>query len=126
MMATSQLRVQRPAFSASTTTDGSHMELRLDGNADTEVVTELASYLNGVHAAAQLAGVKEVIVDLRGLFFMTSSCFKCFLTWVSAIEELDETKRYVIRLEANANLHWQRRSLDALRNFATHVVSLNI
>ena len=125
-MAQSSLSVQKPAFTASTQTTGSRMRLRLDGNADTDVVTELASYLHGVHAAAQIQGVREVVVDLRGLFFMTSSCFKCFITWITAIEELDSTHRYMVRLEANENLHWQRRSLDALRNFATSVVTLSI
>ena len=102
------------------------MRLKLEGSADIEVVAELSSYLRGVHTAALMMGVKEVVVDLRGLFFMTSSCFKCFLTWVSSIQDLEEAKRYTVHLEANANLHWQRRSLDALRNFATNVVTINV
>jgi len=125
-MTTSPPEIHRPSFSASTTTVGSQLRLRLDGSADTEVVAELASFLGNVHAVAQTRGVKEVVVDLRELFFMTSSCFKCFITWVSSIEELEESKRYGVHLEANANLHWQRRSLDALRNFSTNVVTLGI
>lgn len=125
-MESSSLRVQRVAFSATTTTAGSRLQLRLEGNADTEVVNELTSYLRDVHGRAMVMGAEEVVVDLRGLFFLTSSCFKCFLTWITSIEELEEAKRYRVRLEANANLHWQQRSLDALRNFAPGVVSLHI
>ena len=125
-MASTLLKVHLPAFSATTTLLGEQMRLRLDGNADMGVVNELTSYLSNVHAVAKTTGVKEVVVDLKGLFFMPSSCFKCFLTWVSSIEELEEAKRYSVHLEANANLHWQRRSFDALRNFATNVVTLNV
>jgi hypothetical protein len=117
--------VQRVAFSATTMSAGSRLQLRLEGNADTEVVSELAAYLREVHESAMAQGIEEVSVDLRSLFFMTSSCFKCFITWITSIEELEESKRYRIRLEENANLHWQRRSLDALRNFAPSVVTLH-
>jgi hypothetical protein len=124
-MADALPKIQGPAFSASTTKAGEGLVLALQGNADTEVMTELTGYLDAVHAAAQTLKIAEVVVDSRELYFMTSSCFKCFLTWITAIEQLEERKRYTIRLEANAKLHWQRRSFDALRAFSQTIVTVN-
>jgi hypothetical protein len=124
-MLQSSPHVQRVGFSATTTSAGSRLQLRLEGIADTDMVGDLAAYLRAVHESAIAQGIEEVSVDLRSLFFMTSSCFKCLITWITSIEELEEPKRYKIRLEENANLHWQRRSLDALRNFAPSVVFLH-
>jgi len=126
-MVSTSMNVQRTAFSASTVTStGTALQVKLEGNADTEVVGELASFLRNVHAKALAGSVLEVDVDMRGLFFMTSSRFKCFLTWISSIEEAGDARRYRVRLKANPNLHWQRRSLDALRAFAPNVVSIEM
>jgi hypothetical protein len=122
-LGTSLPKIQLSAFSASTERSGTELLLRLQGNADTEAVPELASYLRAVHVTATGLGATDVVVDFHDLYFMTSSCFKCFLTWISAIEELEAPRRYKVRLEANANLHWQQRSFAALCSFAASLVT---
>jgi hypothetical protein len=44
---------------------------------------------------------------------------KCFASWLGVARK---TSTYVVRFQSNAQLHWQRRSLEALRFFAPEVV----
>jgi hypothetical protein len=54
--------------------------------------------------------------------FMNSSCFKAFVTWIDSVKT--DSRQYRIVLLANSELHWQRRSLEALRRLAIGVVSV--
>jgi hypothetical protein len=63
-------------------------------------------------------------VDFRELEFMNSSCFKCFVTWLGIVQDLEPTRQYKIVFASNRELHWQRRSLNALRCFAMGVVTI--
>jgi len=111
-------------FSASVTTKEASLELRLTGNADMAAKEALDGLLPRVHAEAQRIGAAEVAVDFRELEFMNSSCFKSFVTWISEIGELDPAKQYKIRLVSKPEMHWQRRSLHALRCFAVDLISI--
>jgi hypothetical protein len=51
---------------------------------------------------------------------MNSSCFKAFITWIDTVK--NASRPYRIRLLADPSLHWQRRSLEALRRLATGIV----
>ena len=55
---------------------------------------------------------------------MNSSCFKSFVTWISDVSELEPDKQYKIRLLSKPEMHWQRRSLHALRCFAVDLISI--
>jgi hypothetical protein len=125
IMAMSLPSIQGSAFSASCSLNGPLLVLHLEGTADTEIATPLAAYLRAVHTATQLLHVPEVVVDFHDLYFMTAACLKCFLSWISAIEELEERARYAVRLEANPDLRWQARSFGALRAVATTIVTLH-
>ena len=88
------------------------------------VIDPLDAFLSELHSEAQRRGVKEVELDLRELEFMNSSCFKSFVSWISEIGELERSKEYKIRLLSNAEMHWQRRSLHALRCFAVDLITV--
>jgi hypothetical protein len=88
------------------------------GNADMEAHNGLASYLEDVHAEALAIRSQEVVVDLRQLYFLSSSCMKAFVAWLTTVEGCPATSRYRIRIISNPRLEWQRRSLDALAAFA--------
>ncbi|HEV8247559.1 MAG TPA: hypothetical protein VGP93_17400 [Polyangiaceae bacterium] len=90
------------------------------GTGDMSAISELNDYLKKVHSEAQRLTVSEVTCDLRRLTFMNSSCFKAFITWIDAVK--NDARPYHIRLLAEPSLHWQRRSLEALRRLATGVV----
>jgi hypothetical protein len=96
--------------------------LKFAGNADMAAITALSTYLKRLHQEALRLRVGKVLCDFSGLYFMNSSCFKSFVTWVTAVESVEPTKRYKIQLRGNNQLHWQKRSLEALRCLAETVV----
>jgi len=96
----------------------------LKGNADYAALDALEMLLTRVHTEARRLAVGEVIVDLRQLEFMNSSCFKSFVSWITDIQELEASLQYKVRFLSNPNLHWQKRSLHSLRCFAVELVTV--
>lgn len=96
----------------------------LTGNADHLAIDAVEKLLAGVHAEAERLRVTEAVVDLRQLEFMSSSCFKVFVNWISNIVELECERRYKVQFVSNPKLHWQKRSLHSLRCFASDVISI--
>jgi len=103
---------------------GDQVTVRLVGNADMSVTTKLGPYLDKLHAEAIRLGVKRMTFDIRELYFLTSSSLKCFATMLAAVAQLDAARQYRVRFLANSNLHWQRRSLEALRCVAQNVIEI--
>jgi hypothetical protein len=101
------------------------VNVRLVGSAETVAVPSLGRLLGKLHGEAMRLSVREVTVDLRDLEFMNSSCFKAFVSWLSALQDLDATKQYRIRFLSDAGKHWQRRSLGALSSFAMHLIQVD-
>ncbi|MDI1448693.1 hypothetical protein [Polyangium sp. 6x1] len=124
MSAASDLSVALRDFSANVRAEGRSLVLSLSGNADMAAKDSLDTLLPRVHAEALRISAAEVQVDFRNLEFMNSSCFKSFVSWISEIGELERSKEYKIRLLSNPEMHWQRRSLHALRCFAVDLISV--
>jgi hypothetical protein len=91
------------------------------GNGDMSAVEALGRFLKRLHTDASGLGVTEVAFDFRDLYFMNSSCFKAFVTWIDVVSRMT-ARAYTIRFLTNPRLHWQRRSLEALRCLAPNVV----
>lgn len=91
------------------------------GNGDMSAVEALGQFLKRVHAEATTLGVAEVAFDFRDLYFMNSSCFKAFVTWIDIVSRIP-SNGYKIKFLTNPRLHWQRRSLEALRCLSPNVV----
>ena len=104
--------------------EGKTCNMTLKGNADYAALDALEMLLTRSHSEATRLGVTEVVVDLRELEFMNSSCFKCFLSWVAEIQELDAETRYKVVFLSSSKLHWQKRSLHSLRCFAVELISI--
>ncbi len=100
------------------------MMVHFAGSADSRSAAPIDELLSRLHGEAQRLAVSQVTIDFREFDFMNSSCFKAFVTWIVRAEELDAKQRYGIRFLSDANKHWQRRSLDALRYFAVELVSI--
>ncbi|HET9953385.1 MAG TPA: hypothetical protein VFQ61_02715 [Polyangiaceae bacterium] len=96
--------------------------LQFAGSAELAAAEPIRNYLSAAHEVAIRRGLAEVRVDLRALKFMNSSCFKSFVTWLDTVA--NHETGYRVRFLANAELHWQRRSLESLRRLAAHVVSV--
>ena len=116
--------IAQPGFATETTLEGSVISVRFTGNADMRAISELESFLPKLHIEAQKVACSEVVVNFSSLEFMNSSCFKSFVGWISNIQELPGEKQYRIRFMSNAKMHWQKRSLHALRCFAVDLVTI--
>ena len=92
------------------------------GTGDVSAIEPLDAYLKQVHAEAARLGVSEVSCDFRKLSFMNSSCFKAFVVWIDTVKNSE--RPYRIRFLTDPGMHWQRRSLEALRRLAMNVVSV--
>jgi hypothetical protein len=102
------------------------IRLKLVGNADMEMLPVLGPYLRNLHESVLKSGAHGIEVDVRELYFMNSSCFKAFVTWIAVIAKLDPAQRYHVRFLANSRLHWQRRNLAAMQSYAHDLVILEV
>ncbi len=98
------------------------VSVRLIGTAESAAASELNKLLKSVHSVVREKGLPEVVVDLRPLEFMNSSCFKAFVSWVGVIQESAENEKYKVRLLSDQKKHWQSRSLGALQCFAVDLI----
>jgi hypothetical protein len=122
MNATPIESIQEPDFSARASLEGGLLTVSLSGNADLNAKQHLDRFLGAVHTEAQRLGVEEVSVDVRRLEFMNSSCLKCFVTWISQIQDMVPSKQYRLAFHSSAGMYWQKRSLHALACLATDLV----
>lgn len=97
---------------------------RLSGTADTGVREQLEEFFTQLHAEAVRLNATAVVVDVRELEFMNSSCLKVFVSWLAQLRELETPHQYKVRFRSNPQLLWQRRSLAALSCFAIDLVTI--
>lgn len=103
--------------------DGS-IVVSLAGTADTAVREPLEEFFTQVHSEAVRLTTPTVVVDLRELEFMNSSCLKVFVAWLARLRELEAPAQYKVCFRSNPKLLWQRRSLAALSCFAIDLVTI--
>jgi hypothetical protein len=111
-------------FSAEANTSGQRIQVTLSGTADLTVRSQLDRFLRDVHCEAQRSRVEEVAVDVRQLEFMNSSCLKCFVWWISTVQEQTPDGRYRIVFVSSPTVYWQRRSLNALACLANELITV--
>lgn len=114
--------IDMAAFSCTPSLDDGKLSVTFSGTGDVAAIEALGSYLKQVHAEAERLGLTEVTCDFRKLSFMNSSCFKAFVVWIDTVK--NAARVYRIRFLTDPEMHWQRRSLEALRRLATAVVSV--
>lgn len=114
-------KVTREGFSLDPSLDDGNLSVRFSGNGDMSAVTALGLFLRTVHEEATKLAVSQVSFDFSALYFMNSSCFKAFVTWIHTVSQ-STPPAYGICFLTNPKLYWQRRSLEALRCLAPKVV----
>ena len=117
--------IQSAELNATVTVVDHALLVRMTGTADLRVTETVEKLLSTVHQQATSGHMEQVKVDLRGLEFMNSSCFKSFVTWISQVQELAESAQYRILFFSNPAILWQRRSLNALSCFAAHLITID-
>lgn len=106
------------------TQDSGALVLTCSGSAESDSFEALTAALDSLHAKTLESSGQAVVVDLRTLSFATSSCLKVFVSWLQRVQELEDPQRYKVQFKSNAKHAWQRRSLAALRAFASGVVEV--
>jgi hypothetical protein len=114
--------VETSGFGCAPSFDEGKLTVAFNGTGDVAAIELLAAYLQRVHGEAERLAISEVTCDFRKLSFMNSSCFKAFVVWIDTVK--NATRAYRIRFLTAPDMHWQRRSLEALRRLATNVVSV--
>jgi len=112
------------AFHTTTSVDAGAVQVVLRGNADIAALPGLEKYLKKLHQEIGRLRYPLVTVDIRELYFMNSSCLKTLVTWITTVGDAGKAERYRIKFVSNANLHWQRRSLGALKNLGNDTVEV--
>jgi hypothetical protein len=109
-------------FQAVATLEEPRLTIAFSGSGDMNAIELLAGYLKQVHEEALRLTIQQVRCDFRQLGFMNSSCFKSFVVWIDTVK--NAPLPYKISFLTDPSLHWQRRSLEALRRLAVNVVSI--
>jgi len=116
--------VASDAFNATAQRKDQSLVLTLTGTADLRSQPSLEKFLFRINEVALGDSASEVVVDLRRLEFMNSSCFKAFVSWIGQLQEIEHARQYRIRFLSDARLLWQRRSLHALSCFAVDLITV--
>ncbi|HEY7374175.1 MAG TPA: hypothetical protein VIF57_18580 [Polyangia bacterium] len=116
--------VEAAEFKAAGERDDARLCIRLRGHADVGAKSALDGFVAEVDRQASADWVDEVVVDLRRLDFMNSSCLKTLVTWLNNVRQRPADEQYPIRFLRDQDAYWQERSLDALKAFAPGIVSV--
>jgi anti-anti-sigma factor len=112
-------------FTAKVESGSPTLIVTLVGNADLNVKSELDRFMSALHEEACRIGAREVVVDVKQLEFMNSSCLKSFVWWISSVHDLAAARQYRITFVSSPAMYWQRRSLTALAGLANDLVSIS-
>jgi hypothetical protein len=113
----------RDGFALSPRLEETGLVVQFSGNGDMTAVEALGAYLKLVHRSAVELKVARVAFDFSSLYFMNSSCFKAFVSLIDTVERTSP-RAYAVCFLTNPRIHWQRRSLEALRYLAPKVVEV--
>ena len=83
----------------------------------------LRSFFESVDKEMKRLRAHTLELDFTHLYFMNSSCLSIFSALISRLVATPEAARYKVFFRRNANLAWQKRSLQALCSFAPEHVS---
>jgi hypothetical protein len=94
------------------------------GNADMDALLPLELFLRQLEQATAEERVSRITCDFRDLYFMNSSCFKCFVSWINNIASSKSELQYVVDFVTNPGMRWQARSLENLQHFGPTIVRI--
>ncbi len=115
--------IVREGFTIAVKSSGG-VRIMMSGNADMDVVPLLGPYLSQVHEHLCSGGARSVVVDIRDLYFLNSSCFKAIINWIASIDTLEPSQKYDVKFVTNSRLNWQKRNLRSILDFAPTIVAV--
>ena len=116
--------IQGSEFNAGTEREAERLRVKLTGHADVGAKGPLDGFVAEVDREASIGPVTEVVVDMRQLAFMNSSCLKTLVTWLNNVRQRPASAQYLIRFLQDRTAYWQERSLAALKAFAPAIVQV--
>jgi hypothetical protein len=98
------------------------LAFKLSGTGDMAAIGPLRKSLSGVQSEVARLGLKGFEVDIRGLYFLNSSCLKALVNFIYEVQTGPPT--FPIRFVVTSRLSWQRRALAALERMAPELVTV--
>jgi hypothetical protein len=123
-LSSGKVQISVEGFRAELASGSDPIRVELSGNAESDSKPHLDQFFEAVHQQAVSAKCRSIDVDLMALQFMSSSCFKSFVTWLALVQKLAPEARYHIDFTSNPKIRWQRASLSALSCFAINTVRI--
>lgn len=102
------------------------LKIALQGSADMDARPSLCQYVPLAHEEALRLAVSEVVVDVHELYFINSACLKSLIVWIDLVANVAADQRYQLSFLIDPHLHWQDRSIVALKRLAPTVVQVAI
>ncbi len=117
--------IRVPGFTAEVRL-AAEVELTLRGSADVDTAERLTVLVHELHAELVAGPLRQVVVDIAQLDFMSAASFNVLVSWVGLIQESDPAQRYQLRFRSSGRILWQRRSLKTLSCFATDLIEIEV
>jgi hypothetical protein len=103
--------------------DGGIVRARLCGTASQRHVAALEDFLAAIVRAVAARALTAITLDVRDLTYMNSAHFKLLVSLVARLQKHEPP--VTLRLQTNDAVHWQKRSLPALKHLADDLVLLD-
>ena len=95
--------------------DGADILVKFIGDIDMEDPSIILDPLfEKLHDGVMKQNIKQVKADFNELSFLNSSGIKSVAKWIMKLTELDESKKYMIKILHNKDITWQVTSLPTL------------
>jgi hypothetical protein len=77
----------------------------------------LGPIIDDIHRCATREGLRQVVLDLRGLTYANAAAWKCIVYWVRLLKEPSD-KPYKLSILADEKHRWQQVGMTTLRVFS--------
>jgi hypothetical protein len=110
------------SFGLTAALSGSRVIVKLTGTADMEAVVPLRHSFDQLRLETEKLHLNQVELDFRELYFISSSCIKVLLQFVTS--GTGGGLSCPVQFTVDPNLTWQRRALVPVQRFAPHAISI--
>jgi hypothetical protein len=102
---------------------GDTLRVKMNGAVEMRDPGELLTpYWNGLDDAARARNFKRVELDLRDVNFMNSSGILTLVRWITRAKTHAPDQAYMLVLQYDRNVTWQRTSIPTLAKLAPKIV----
>lgn len=112
--------IQGDVFSTNTRLRGDRATVHLVGCLDMQTAPMLKRFLSQLVPEAESGSLRDFEFNIEQLYLLSSSAISCLASWLKSLKAIEQACQ--VTFVTNANLGWQRRSLDPLRRLAEHLV----